>query len=61
MKSDLCLACHQGIIEGNLASHNGFSADGCWTAGCHNFHHPPHCILKNTELIQTYFVQTHLE
>ena len=35
---DLCMACHQGVIEGELASHNGFEADGCWTAGCHNFH-----------------------
>jgi hypothetical protein len=32
------MACHQGIIEGDLASHTGFSPDGCWTAGCHNFH-----------------------
>lgn len=38
LKPDLCMACHQGIIEGDLASHNGFSPDGCWTAGCHNFH-----------------------
>jgi len=38
LKPDLCMACHQGIIEGDLASHTGFSADGCWTAGCHNFH-----------------------
>lgn len=35
---DLCMACHQGVIEGELASHEGFEADGCWTAGCHNFH-----------------------
>ncbi|MEM9163399.1 MAG: hypothetical protein AAGC54_10055, partial [Cyanobacteria bacterium P01_F01_bin.4] len=21
-----------------LKSHEGFAADGCWTAGCHNFH-----------------------
>ena len=35
---DLCMNCHRGIIEGQLASHNGFSPDGCWTAGCHNFH-----------------------
>ena len=38
LKPDLCMACHQGIIEGDLASHTGFSPDGCWTAGCHNFH-----------------------
>ncbi|MEL6441933.1 MAG: cytochrome c3 family protein [Cyanobacteria bacterium J06621_8] len=35
---DLCMSCHQGVIEGELASHNNFTADGCWTAGCHNFH-----------------------
>ena len=35
---DLCMACHQGVIEGELASHDGFEPDGCWTAGCHNFH-----------------------
>ena len=38
LKPDLCMACHEGIIKGDLASHNGFAADGCWTAGCHNFH-----------------------
>lgn len=38
LKPDLCMSCHQGIIEGDLASHEGFAADGCWTAGCHNFH-----------------------
>ncbi len=38
LKPDLCMACHQGIIKGELASHNGFTPDGCWTAGCHNFH-----------------------
>ena len=38
LKPDLCMACHQGVIEGELASHNGFEPDGCWTAGCHNFH-----------------------
>lgn len=38
LKPDLCMACHQGVIEGDLASHDGFSPDGCWTAGCHNFH-----------------------
>ena len=38
LQPDLCMACHQGVIEGELASHDGFSPDGCWTAGCHNFH-----------------------
>ncbi|MGF1492999.1 MAG: cytochrome c3 family protein [Microcoleaceae cyanobacterium] len=38
LKPELCMSCHQGIIEGDLASHTGFSPDGCWTAGCHNFH-----------------------
>ena len=35
---DLCMACHQGVIAGELASHNNFEPDGCWTGGCHNFH-----------------------
>ena len=35
---ELCMACHQGVIEGELVSHNNFEPDGCWTAGCHNFH-----------------------
>lgn len=38
LEPDLCMACHQGVIEGELVSHNGFEPDGCWTAGCHNFH-----------------------
>lgn len=38
LQPDLCMNCHQGIIEGDLKSHDGFSADGCWTAGCHNYH-----------------------
>ncbi|NES45622.1 MAG: hypothetical protein F6K20_31140, partial [Moorea sp. SIO2C4] len=38
LKPDLCMACHEGIITGDLASHTGFAPDGCWTAGCHNFH-----------------------
>ncbi|GAB4537655.1 MAG: hypothetical protein Tsb0014_26640 [Pleurocapsa sp.] len=38
LQPDLCMSCHQGVIEGDLASHNGFTPDGCWTAGCHNFH-----------------------
>lgn len=38
LKPDLCMSCHQGIITGDLKSHDRFSPDGCWTAGCHNFH-----------------------
>jgi len=38
LPADVCMTCHQGIIEGDLASHDGFTPDGCWTAGCHNFH-----------------------
>lgn len=38
MKPDLCMACHEGIINGDLKSHDGFTPDGCWTAGCHNYH-----------------------
>lgn len=38
LQPDLCMACHQGIIEGEMTSHDGFTADGCWTAGCHNYH-----------------------
>ncbi len=38
LQPDLCMACHQGIIEGDMTSHDGFTADGCWTAGCHNYH-----------------------
>lgn len=38
LQPDLCMSCHQGIIEGDLKSHAGFTADGCWTAGCHNYH-----------------------
>ena len=38
LPKDLCMNCHQGIIEGQLASHTGFAPDGCWTAGCHNYH-----------------------
>ena len=38
LQPDLCMACHQGVIEGELASHTDFSPDGCWTGGCHNFH-----------------------
>lgn len=38
LQPDLCMTCHQGIIDGDLNSHDGFAADGCWTAGCHNYH-----------------------
>ncbi|MGA1474521.1 MAG: cytochrome c3 family protein [Prochlorothrix sp.] len=38
LQPDLCMNCHQGIIEGDLKSHDGFAPDGCWTAGCHNYH-----------------------
>ncbi|MEM8543540.1 MAG: cytochrome c3 family protein [Cyanobacteria bacterium P01_H01_bin.119] len=38
LQPDLCMACHEGIIKGDLKSHDGFAADGCWTAGCHNYH-----------------------
>ncbi len=38
LQPDLCMTCHQGIIEGDLTSHDGFTPDGCWTAGCHNYH-----------------------
>ena len=38
LKPDLCMACHQGVIEGELASHDSFTPDGCWTGGCHNYH-----------------------
>ncbi len=38
LKPDLCMTCHEGIVQGEMQSHNGFAPDGCWTAGCHNFH-----------------------
>ena len=38
LQPDLCMACHEGIIQGDLQSHDGFATDGCWTAGCHNYH-----------------------
>jgi hypothetical protein len=38
LQPDLCMTCHQGIIEGDMQSHTGFTPDGCWTAGCHNYH-----------------------
>lgn len=53
LKPDLCMACHQGLIEGELASHTGFSPDGCWTAGCHNFH--------DHRSISTGFIRQHID
>ena len=38
LKPDLCMTCHEGVITGDIPSHKGYSPDGCWTAGCHNFH-----------------------
>lgn len=38
IQPDLCMACHEGIINGDLKSHDEFTPDGCWTAGCHNYH-----------------------
>lgn len=38
LQPDLCMNCHEGVIQGEVTSHEGFSRDGCWTAGCHNFH-----------------------
>lgn len=38
LKPDLCMDCHEGVIAGDIPSHKGFDRDGCWTAGCHNFH-----------------------
>lgn len=38
LQPDLCMACHQGIVEGDMKSHDGFTEEGCWTAGCHNYH-----------------------
>ncbi len=53
LQPDLCMSCHQGVIEGELASHNDFEADGCWTAGCHNFH--------DHRSISTGFLRTNLD
>lgn len=53
LQPDLCMACHEGIIQGDLASHTGFEPDGCWTAGCHNFH--------DHRSISTGFLRQHLE
>jgi hypothetical protein len=38
LKPELCMACHEGVVEGDIPSHKGFAPDGCWTAGCHNYH-----------------------
>ncbi|MBE9076580.1 cytochrome c3 family protein [Romeria aff. gracilis LEGE 07310] len=38
LQPDLCMVCHEELTVSQLKSHEGFAADGCWTAGCHNFH-----------------------
>ena len=38
LQPDLCMVCHEELTLTQLESHKGFTADGCWTAGCHNFH-----------------------
>jgi uncharacterized paraquat-inducible protein A len=38
LQPDLCMVCHEELTLTQLKSHEGFSPDGCWTAGCHNFH-----------------------
>ena len=38
LQPDLCMACHEELTLTQLQSHKGFERDGCWTAGCHNFH-----------------------
>lgn len=38
IQPDLCMACHEELTLTQLKSHEGFAADGCWTAGCHNYH-----------------------
>lgn len=38
LQPDLCMVCHEELTTTQLASHKGFEADGCWTAGCHNYH-----------------------
>ena len=53
LEPELCMACHQGVIEGELASHTDFTPDGCWTAGCHNFH--------DHRSISTAFLRTNLD
>lgn len=53
LKPDLCMACHEGVIAGDIPSHKGFSPDGCWTAACHNFH--------DHRSISTGFLRTNLD
>jgi len=53
LQPDLCMTCHQGIIAGDLKSHDGFAPDGCWTAGCHNFH--------DQRAIEAGFLRQHLD
>ena len=38
LQPDLCMACHDELTLTQLKSHEGFAPDGCWTAGCHNYH-----------------------
>ncbi|MEM6451119.1 MAG: cytochrome c3 family protein [Cyanobacteria bacterium P01_D01_bin.105] len=38
LQPDLCMVCHEELTVSQLASHKGFEPDGCWTAGCHNYH-----------------------
>lgn len=38
LQPELCMACHEELTTTQLKSHEGFAADGCWTAGCHNYH-----------------------
>ena len=38
LQPDLCMVCHEELTVTQLKSHEGFDPDGCWTAGCHNFH-----------------------
>lgn len=38
LQPDLCMVCHEELTVTQLKSHEGFAPDGCWTAGCHNFH-----------------------
>ena len=38
LQPDLCMACHEELTLTQLKSHEGFAPDGCWTAGCHNYH-----------------------
>ncbi len=38
LQPDLCMVCHEELTTTQLKSHEGFDPDGCWTAGCHNYH-----------------------